>query len=257
MNKRVQLTRIGIFVAILLAWQFAPAYGLVNPEVLSPLSKAIASFPKLNNPNNPQIPLEGILPNLSVTLYEIAVALAISTAIGIAVGFCIGYYRRIGDTYEPLIYALNAIPAVVLYPILYLTLGFGPEPAIALAVINGTFPLIIVTAAGFRQVKAGYINTARSLGASDLQVLSRVLLPAAGPNIMSGIRLALGSVVISVIVAQILASKSGLGTIIDNTAQNLNINQMYAGIIIVILVVLGAYLLITQIERRLMPYANK
>ena len=257
MNIRVQLARIGIFAAILLAWQLAPTYGLINPEVISPLSKTIASFPKLNDPNNPQIPMGGILPNLYVTLYEIAIALAISAAIGIAVGFCIGYYRRIGEAYEPLIYALNAIPAVVLYPILYLTLGFGPEPAIALAVINGAFPLIIISAAGFRQVKAGYINTAKSFGASDLQILSRVLLPSAGPNIMSGIRLAFGSVVISVIVAQILASRSGLGTIIDNTAQNLNIDQMYAGIIIVILVAFGAYFLITQIERRLMPYASK
>ena len=257
MNKKVQLSKIGILAGILLIWQLAPTYHLISPEVLSPLSQVIASLPQLNNPNNPEIPLGGILPNVYVTLYEIAIALIISTVVGVTVGFCIGYYRRVGDVYEPLVYAIYAIPAIVLYPMLYLTLGFGSQSKIALAVITGAMPLIIIAAAGFRQVKVGYINMAKSLGATDRQILSKVLLPAAGPNIMSGIRLTLGSVVISVIVAQILASRSGLGTIIDNTAQNLLINQMYAAIILVILIAYGAYILITQIEKRLLPYAHK
>jgi ABC-type nitrate/sulfonate/bicarbonate transport system permease component len=257
MNKKVELTKVAIFVVILLMWQLAPTYHLVNTEVLSPLSKALAALPQLNDPGNPLIPLGGILPNLYTTLYEIAIALAISTVVGLVVGFCIGYYKRVGDAYEPLVYAVNAIPAIVLYPILYLTFGFGSPSKIGLAVITGAFPLIIIAAAGFRQVKTGYVKFAKSLGATDRQILFKVLLPAAGPNIMSGIRLALGSVVISVIVAEILASRAGLGTIIDNAAQNLSIDQMYATIILVIIIAYGAYLVITQIEKRVLPYARK
>ncbi|MHB8566980.1 MAG: ABC transporter permease [Nitrososphaerales archaeon] len=257
MNNKVQLSRIGILAGVLLLWQLAPTYGLINPEVLSPLLQTIASFPQLNNPNNPEVPLGGLLPNLYITLYEIAIALVISIIVGITVGFCIGYYRRVGEAYEPLVYAVSAIPAIVLYPILYLTLGFGSQSKIALAVITGAFPLIIIAAAGIRQIKVGYINLAKSLGASDRQILTKVLLPAAGPNILSGIRLTLGSVIISVIVAEILASKAGLGTIIDNMAQNLLISQMYAAIILVILIAYGSYVLITQVERRLLPYASK
>lgn len=256
MNKKAPLSRIGILAGILIFWQLAPTYHLINPIVLSPLSQAIASMPQLNNPNNPELPLGAFLPNLLLTLYEVAVAVIISIVLGLVVGFCIGYYKRIGSAYEPLVYAVNAVPAIVLYPILYLTLGFGSESKIALAVITGAFPLIIIAAAGFRQIKFGYIKLAKSLGASDRQMLTKVLLPAAGPNIMSGIRLTLGSAVISVIVAEILASKAGLGTIIDNMAQNLQISEMYAAIIIVILIAYGAYVLITQVERRVLPYAH-
>jgi NitT/TauT family transport system permease protein len=248
---------MGILAAILLIWQFAPTYHIINPIVLSPLSQVIASFPQLNNPSNPELPMGAFLPNLFITLYEIAVALVISIVLGLLIGFCIGYYRRIGEAYEPLVYAINAVPAIVLYPILFLNLGFGSDSKIALAVITGSFPLIIITGAGFRQIKTGYVNLAKSLGASDLQVFTRVLLPAAGPNIMSGIRLSLGSAVISVIVAEIIASRAGLGTIIDNMAQNLLISQMYAAIIVVILIAYCAYVLILQIERRLLPYAHR
>ena len=257
MNKKVQLPRIGIFLGILLIWQLAPTYHLISPEVLSPFSQAVASLPQLNDPGNPEIPLGGLLPNILTTLYEIAIALIISTILGITIGFCIGYYRRVGAVYEPFVYAVNAIPTIVLYPILYLALGFGSESKIALAVVTGAFPLIIISAAGIRQVKAGYVNLARSVGASDRQILTKVLLPAAGPNILSGIRLTLGSVVITVIVAEILASRAGLGTIIDNMAQNLQINEMYSAIIIVILIAYGAYILITEVEKRVLPYARK
>jgi NitT/TauT family transport system permease protein len=254
MDLKVQTARFGVLVAIIVIWQLAPTYGVVSPFVLSPLSKVLSSFPQLFDPENAIVPSHSMLPNFLLTLSEILLGFTISIIVGLGVGFLIGYYRIIGKTYEPLVYVLHAIPGFALYPVLYLTLGLGFGSKVALGVIFGSFPLIINTAAGFRQVKGGLIRFGKSLGADNRQIFLKIFLPAAAPSIMSGLRLSLSSVIVAVISAEILASYAGLGRVIGNLYQDFLISQLYACILLVVGVAVGFYILITYVESKAFPY---
>jgi NitT/TauT family transport system permease protein len=254
LNLKVQLARIAVLTAVLIFWQLAPTYNIINRYIVAPLSQVVVSFPQLNNPNNFDIPLHGLLPNVFLTLGEIAIGFVLSVGIGLTIGFIIGYYNTVGGAFEPFVYVFHSIPAIVLYPLLYYALGFGWESKAAFAILLGTFPLIINTIAGFRQIKVSYVKYAKSLDANDRQIFFRVLIPAAFPNIMSGLRLCLGLVVIAVITAEILFSSAGLGRMIVNFSFSVETAQMYATFVIVIVIAYFLYLLTTLVERKVLPH---
>ncbi len=257
MRAKILVSRVAIFVAILALWEIVPYYRILNPLFVSPLVKVVEALPQVVRANNAQIP-GGILYNFGYTMFEISVALALSIAIGLTIGFLIGYYRIVADTYEPFVYLLHALPVIIIYPILYLTVGVGYESKILLGLFLGVFPMIINTAAGLRQTKESHVNMAKSLGANRLQIMTRVLIPSAAPSIMSGVRLSLGSVTVGVILGEILVARRGLGVIVTNTSQYLSqVPEMYDVIILIVVIAYTLYILIAQVEKKLIPYESR
>lgn len=135
----------------------------------------------------------------------------IATAIAIPVGILIGRYVIVDDLLDPPLQLLRPIPTSSWIPFTLVFFGIGPMAATALIALGAFFPIVLNTIAGARHVSDLHLRSARMLGASPLYVLLNVVLPASLPSAMVGVRLAMGLSWVLVIVAEMVAVKSGLG----------------------------------------------
>lgn len=238
---------------LLTVWQLLPMEGIVSPQILSPLYTTLINFPKIFARNG-LIP-GGLIPQLLTTLEELGVAFVMSIAVSIVLGFLFGYFKVLGRSYEPLIYLVYAVPGSIYYPVLFLTLGLGVQSKIAMGFLFGVFPPLINILSGFRKINGIYISMARSMGSSNVQLFTKVVVPSLAPYIMAGIRLALIFTYIGVILGEVIASKGGLGWAISIANYNFNAPLMYDYIIVVVLLAVAFLVAITAVERRVFSYA--
>ena len=185
-----------------------------------------------------------------VTLLELLVAYALTASLGVLLGALFAGSKLIGDAFEPILLVLYAIPKIILYPLIVLVLGIGMVPKIVFGVMVGIFVVIFNTAAGVRQVEPSYLGLARSLGYSRRETFFKVVLPAAAPTILAGLRLGFGYTIIGIITGELLVVNAGLGFLIDWASFNYFTPQLYALIIITLGVGVIGNGLFSVLERR-------
>lgn len=222
---RALVSRLVLPALVFVVWQF-----LVSTERVSPLLLPApgAVFARLGELLRTSEPWDG----LGVTVIDVALAFAVSLTAGLALGVAVGssdYYAQVA---EPLLVALYTIPIIVLYPVITLLFGIGDVSKIVFAGLYGFFPIAANALRGVQTVNRGYLEVAQALGASRGQLRRYVLIPAARPMIMSGIRIGLSLNLVAVVAAQMLASTNGIGYLISNNSQLLNAPDMYAYILL-------------------------
>ena len=154
--------------------------------------------------------------------------------------------------FEPLFAAIFAIPIIVFYPLNILYFGLGPESKIIHGGLFGFFPIVLNTISGFAHVDASYLRLARSMGASERQLFRRILLPAALPIVLTGLRMGFILCFLAIIGGETIASFEGLGHRIVWYAEAMNTVKMFAYILIVIAiaVLLNALMSMTEVRQR-------
>lgn len=241
MSISATTTRRLLMIAILIAWEAAPRLGLVHSLFLPPLSAAVAAayqdFPMY-------------LENLLVTLGAIGVALLFACVGGIALGALIGSVAPLRRALTPLLSSLYAVPLIVLYPLMAAWIGIGPETQIAFASLYGMIPAALASAAGIQGIDSQLSLTARSMGASLLQRIAYVIVPAAIPSILSGIRIGGALAIVGVVVAQMLVSTAGLGFVITTYRTLLDGPHVFAAILLVLGIAMVFDAAIGFLERR-------
>ena len=148
----------------------------------------------------------------------------------------------------PLISTLYAVPLVIIYPLFVVWLGLGPPSKIAFASLIGFFPAALSTAAGIQTIDPQLVLAARSMGATTWQRLTRVLVPAAIPTVLSGLRLGGALTIVGVVVSEMLVASQGIGYLISFYRQSLDGPHIYAGILLVLLLAVG-FDAIVQVSR--------
>ncbi|HZC54864.1 MAG TPA: ABC transporter permease [Xanthobacteraceae bacterium] len=177
------------------------------------------------------------IPDLRVTLGELAGAFAIATLLGVTLGYFISRSPYFIKVFEPLFAALYAIPIILFLPLYVLIWGLGPASKIALGATISFFPIVLSTIVGFGQVDRTLVTAARSMGANNVQMFRHVLLPAALPVMLAGLRMGFTVALLSVIGSETIASLAGLGHRIVNLAENMEMARMFAYIVFVIAIV--------------------
>jgi ABC-type nitrate/sulfonate/bicarbonate transport system permease component len=177
------------------------------------------------------------IPDLRVTLGELAAAFAISASLGVTVGYFISRSAYLIKVFEPLFAGIYAIPIILFLPLYVLVLGLGPASKIALGATISFFPIVLSTVVGFGHVEPVLVTAARSMGASNFRMFRHVLLPAALPMILAGLRMGFTVALLSVIGSETIASLAGLGHRIVNLAENMEMARMYAYIVFVVAIV--------------------
>ena len=243
---KVGLVRLILIFIFLLFWEGITRFGSTSPILIAPPSIIIATIAKILAGSS-QVP--DFYRNLRITALEIGAAYAVTASLGLFIGFIIGKSRLMGDAYEPILLALFAIPKVIVYPIIFLILGTEMMPKIVFGVIIGVFSVIFNTAAGLRQVEMSYITLARSVGCTPLTTFFKVVLPAAAPTILSGLRLGFGYTIIGVVVGELLVVNAGMGYLIDWAAFQYLTPELYALIILTMTLGIGGYAIFAQVER--------
>ncbi|MEO6326772.1 MAG: ABC transporter permease [Thermoanaerobaculia bacterium] len=219
--SRDLLVSIAVPVALLAIWETLSRTGVINPLILPAPSKVLLRWLDYARPREPFDPaagswlkwlFSGELPHDAVaSLTRVLLGFAVGAAIALPLGLAMGAFDSVYRLINPLIQILRPIPPIAYIPLAILWFGLGNPPAVFLISLGALFPILMNTIAGVRQVDGITIRAARNLGASGPTLFYRVILPAATPSILTGVRVGVGVAFIVVIVAEMIAVNDGLG----------------------------------------------
>lgn len=193
----------------------------------------------------------------SITLYRVGVGFAIGAALGVAVGLIMGMSRLVRAFLDPLISGLYVIPKIAVLPLVMLVVGIGDESKITIVAIGVFFIVAINTTAAVLAIEPIYLDAGRNFGARGLQMFRHVVLPAALPTIFTGLRLAAGIALITIIAAEFVEANRGLGYLIWQSWNTLVVENMYAGLVVVGLLGVGFAALVALAARLAMPWQQR
>ena len=188
--------------------------------------------------------------DLRVTLTELGIAFAISSTSGIVVGYLISRSHYRIRVFEPLFAGIYSVPIILFLPLYVLFFGLGPASKIALGTTISFFPVVLNTIAGFGYVDRIYVVAARSMGASDFQLFRWVLLPAALPVILTGLRMGFTVALLSILGSETIASLAGLGHRIVHLAEAMETARMFAYIAFAVVIAATLNTVVSSLERR-------
>ena len=234
---------VGLIVpALLIAlWQAAAMLGWVNPQVLPSPVAVVAKWIAYLLPLQPHDPAAGswlawavsgeLITDSIGSLYRVVVGFVIGAGLALPIGLAMGANPKVYDWLNPLVQLLRPIPPIAYIPLSILWFGLGNPPAVFLIALGAFFPVLMNTIAGVRQVDGIYLRAARNLGASGGTMFLRVILPAAVPYILSGVRIGIGTAFIVVIVSEMIAVNNGLGFRILEAREYFWSDKIIAGMI--------------------------
>lgn len=174
-----------------------------------------------------------LLTDAGVSLYRLVAGLTLAAFLGVPLGLWLGLRRGAEAVAGPLVQFLRMISPLSWAPVAVAVFGIGSEPVIFLVAAAAIWPIMLSTSAGVQAMDPGYLDVARTMGASGWERLTRVVIPAVRPQILGGIRLALGTAWIVLVPAEMLGVRSGLGYQILNARDQLAYDQVMAVILVI------------------------
>jgi ABC-type nitrate/sulfonate/bicarbonate transport system permease component len=235
--------QIGFVLAILILWYLATNRWGVNHLLLP-------------NPINVWQQLVDVLrsgqylPDLRVTLTELAIAFTLAMTSGTLVGYFVSRSRYSIRVFEPLFAGIYSIPIILFLPLYVLFFGLGPASKIALGTSISFFPIVLSTIAGFANVDRTLVTAARSMGASGFQLFRYVLVPAALPVVLTGLRMGFTVALLSIIGSETIASLAGLGHHIVELAEGMDMARMFAYIAFVVVIAAVLNGVVSSLQKR-------
>lgn len=174
-----------------------------------------------------------LLEDAAVSLYRLVAGLLVAALVGVPLGLWMGMRRRAEAVAGPLVQFLRMISPLSWAPVAVAVFGIGNEPVIFLVAAAAVWPIMLSTSGGVHAMDPGFLDVARTMGASGWERLTRVVIPAVRPSILGGIRLALGTAWIVLVPAEMLGVRSGLGYQILNARDQLAYDQVMAVILVI------------------------
>ena len=213
-------------VLLLLAWETATRLGYAPPALLpAPSSVLLAMLYDVTNAH--------FLADLSVTMFRLFSGLIIAISLGVAFGVSAAQSRLGPLLLEPLVRVLSPLPKIVFFPAFLLLFGFGSSSRIVLVVIDAIFPPLLAAYYGARAIDEKLIWSARAAGMSETACLFRIVLPAALPSILTGIRIAIVIGCIVVFLSEMVAPEDGLGDAMIRAARSFETVQMFVPLVVI------------------------
>jgi len=224
------------------AWAVAAALSS-NQLFPSPRDVVIAGW---------QILLDGsLIENAKASLLRVLAGFVLGVALAIPAGFLMGWYRLARGLVEPWVQFLRTVPPLALIPLVIVALGIGEDAKIFVIFLASFLACVLATYQGVRNVDNTLVNAARVLGASDLTIFARVVVPASTPFIFVGMRVALGSAWATLVASELIAAPSGLGRMMQVATQFLQTDRIIVGIFMIGLLGFVMDRILLWAERRL------
>jgi NitT/TauT family transport system permease protein len=241
-GKAAWLNALRLMIVILAAWQLL--YWSVGDVALrSPLA-TMAFLGKL-------VSTGPFWVHLGETSRAFAGALLFAIAIGLSIGFLLGLNRFANEVLEPVLVAVYSIPKITLYPILLLMFGLGISAKVAFGALHGVIPIALFTINAVRNVRPVLIKTARTMGLGPLATVREILLPAALPEIFTGLRIGFALTLIGTLLAEMFASQRGLGFLLMNAIGLHNVDLIMALTFILVAFAATVSSILLFLDRRL------
>jgi ABC-type nitrate/sulfonate/bicarbonate transport system permease component len=188
------------------------------------------------------------------SLHVFAVGLSAALVLGVLIGLLMGRYRLAEYLLDPYVYALDATPRVALIPLLLLWFGLGTSSKVAIVFLSGLFPVLMNTFSGVRTVSAHLVDIGRAYGAGEGMIFTKIIVPAALPFIMAGIRLAVGRALIGIITAEMFTAVTGMGALLVRYSSALATDKFFVPVIFLALLGVGLSSAVEKLQKRLAPW---
>ncbi|MBI3091819.1 MAG: ABC transporter permease [Candidatus Tectomicrobia bacterium] len=212
-----------LILALLAAWEGIARSGLVEQVFFPPVSRILVTFARLL--------LSGVLPyHIGASLINMFAGYFLSVLVTVPFGILLGTSRPLYNLFEPIIEFLRPLPTTAIVPAAMLFLGIGSLEKIFLIFFACSKLMIVNTIYGARGTDPLLIETARTYGYRRLQVIRRIILPAASPSIMTGLRISLAISIILIIAVEMLGSDKGIGYYTILMQRSFSTTEMYAGV---------------------------
>ncbi|WP_062111618.1 ABC transporter permease subunit [Aureimonas sp. AU40] len=245
---------LATILLVLLAWWLAASLRLVPPLFLPSPEAVLAKLVVVWREGY----VDATLPShLLASVGRVFGALAGAAAIGVPMGLAIGLSPFARGVIDPLLEFVRPIPPLAYLPLVVIWVGIGEASKLLVIGLAMLAPIAISTATGVRAVSRERVNAARALGASGGQVIRHVVLPSALPGILTGLRIALGAGWSTVVAAELIGARAGLGFMIQSASQYLATDIVVMGILVIAAVAFALEATLRWLERRFVPWAGR
>lgn len=212
-----------LIIAVLLLWEHASDQSWIDPVSMPKVSTIAYSWAQ-------NIGGGALLQSLGPTLWRIGMGFGLATLVAVPLGLLMGSVPFVYRLLEPITEFVRPIPSSAYIPVAILFLGIDNEMKIFVVFLACLFPILLNTYGGVRGVDPVLIDTGRTFGVSWLRALWSIVLPAALPSILTGMRISLGISLIVAVVAEMIAGSSGIGYFILDMQRVFRVPEMFAGI---------------------------
>jgi NitT/TauT family transport system permease protein len=236
-------------LAFLIAWEIAARLELINPVVVSNPSRIAVAFMA-------QLQSGEIFADLKVSLVEFAAGFGLSLLVGIALGIAMGLNKLTEYAIDPFVWFLYSSPLIAFYPLIIVWLGFGFATVVAITFLLSFVSIVVNTLAGVQGVDPQLVRAVRAFGGTRLDVVRKVILPAAVPMIIAGMRIGLGRALHGVVLGEMFSSNAGLGYRITFYAAHLRTADVFVPLTILVVIGLLINALGNRMEARLQAWKS-
>ncbi len=235
--------RIAIVVALLALWEALSRLGIVNPRLLPSASDTLGALADL-------LQRGSVRSDLAVTATEVLAAFALAVPAGGLIGFLIAENRYFAEVMKPLLFFAFSIPKSIFLPMFILVFGVGFSQKVGFGFFSTIFIVIMSTTTAVESVKLEYLTVARSYGATRAQTAWRVYLPSMLPVLLEALRISMIFNLTGVILAEMYASRDGIGHQIATWGENFQMKQLLAGVVMVAVIAIAFNEIIRWVETR-------
>ncbi|HLD89234.1 MAG TPA: ABC transporter permease [Candidatus Nanoarchaeia archaeon] len=212
------LKKLGVILIFLLVWQLFSSS--IIPPPTEVVIAGIQSF-------------DILISDTFISLTRVFIGFILASILGFFVGLALYQSNMLNDLFSPLIDLLRPISPVAWVPIAIMWFGIGNNPAFFLVGLGVFFPVFTNTYEALRLVKKSYLYVAKNLGASKFKIITKVLVPAAMPQIITGLRIGLGVGWMALITAELVGATSGLGYMIQLNRMLLQTENVILGMVVI------------------------
>ena len=250
MKKRkclVRSTQVLILIVFFVIWEIAAQQNIIDPFLFSQPSRMISAMTDMAT--------SGILfKHIGVTLYETVLGFLLGTIFGTLIAILLWWNDFISDVTEPYLVVLNSLPKTALAPIIIVWLGNNMTSIIATALMTSIFVTIMTVLNGFLHIDSDKIKLIQTFGGTKKQVLTKVILPASVPTIISALKINVGLSFVGVIVGEFLVAQYGLGYLIVYGSQIFKLDWVMLSVILLAIMAAIMYQLIVLLEKKFLKW---
>lgn len=240
-TNAIRLAHLGFVLVLVVALEAAVASGAISRLILSRPTEIVLNLWQ-------DLQTGELWHAIGTTVFEVLSALSLSLAVGGLLGLLLWRVELIRRALEPMLVAFYSAPALLLYPFVMVFLNQGSATVITMAVVMGSIPIGINIAVGFSSIEPIWGRVGRSMCATPLQSLFRIMIPAAIPTIVTGFRLGLTFAMITVVAIEFLTYSGGLGRLISWRYFTFDTVGVYSSILLVMLLAMGVNASLDKLE---------
>ena len=223
-NRESKWNGVLVLLGVMAAWELASRLEMLNPLFFPPMSKILKSFFALT--------FSGDIPaQILASIRRAAAGYFLAAIVFIPLGIAMGLFDGVRRALEVVVETARPIPPPVIVPVAMLFFGLGDGMKIFVIFFSSAWPILLNTIDGVRNIERVLVHTARTFGLSERRAILKVILPAASPQIVTGLRISLAITLILVVISEMVGSTDGIGYFILDAQRRLKVDRMYAGML--------------------------